>query len=98
MIDMNGYTRESVSRPDKNRTTTEVKTYNSEDSLVVNHPTTNSPACGFSPSKGYKRELYTDETEHCSLFDLDHKTRVFLSRADVNSNIIVRHSKLRNNE
>ncbi|KAJ5845049.1 hypothetical protein N7534_008718 [Penicillium rubens] len=25
----------------------ETKTYNSEDSLVVTHPTTNSPACGF---------------------------------------------------
>ena len=24
------------------------KTYNSEDSLVVTHPTTNSPACGLS--------------------------------------------------
>ncbi|KUM56252.1 hypothetical protein ACN42_g10971 [Penicillium freii] len=28
------------------RTNEKQKTYNSEDSLVVTHPTTNSPACG----------------------------------------------------
>ncbi|KAJ5961119.1 uncharacterized protein N7479_008269 [Penicillium vulpinum] len=27
------------------------KTYNSEDSLVVTHPTTNSPACGLSTAE-----------------------------------------------
>jgi hypothetical protein len=31
----------------KNKT----KTYNSEDSLVVTHPTTNSPACGLSTAE-----------------------------------------------
>ncbi|KAJ5275590.1 hypothetical protein N7505_004135 [Penicillium chrysogenum] len=29
----------------------ETKTYNSEDSLVVTHPTTNSPACGLSTAE-----------------------------------------------
>ena len=29
----------------------EPKTYNSEDSLVVTHPTTNSPACGLSTAE-----------------------------------------------
>ncbi|KUM60799.1 hypothetical protein ACN42_g6320 [Penicillium freii] len=33
--------------PNKKRT----KTYNSEDSLVVTHPTTNSPACGLSTAE-----------------------------------------------
>ncbi|KAJ5185865.1 hypothetical protein N7472_010705 [Penicillium cf. griseofulvum] len=28
-----------------------IKTYNSEDSLVVTHPTTNSPACGLSTAE-----------------------------------------------
>ena len=28
-----------------------MKTYNSEDSLVVTHPTTNSPACGLSTAE-----------------------------------------------
>ncbi|KAJ9483766.1 hypothetical protein VN97_g9623 [Penicillium thymicola] len=28
-----------------------LKTYNSEDSLVVTHPTTNSPACGLSTAE-----------------------------------------------
>ncbi|KUM56468.1 hypothetical protein ACN42_g10749 [Penicillium freii] len=27
------------------------RTYNSEDSLVVTHPTTNSPACGLSTAE-----------------------------------------------
>ncbi|KUM58802.1 hypothetical protein ACN42_g8351 [Penicillium freii] len=30
---------------------TKMKTYNSEDSLVVTHPTTNSPACGLSTAE-----------------------------------------------
>ncbi|KAJ5557982.1 hypothetical protein N7461_001954 [Penicillium sp. DV-2018c] len=30
---------------------TKTKTYNSEDSLVVTHPTTNSPACGLSTAE-----------------------------------------------
>ncbi|KAJ5868120.1 hypothetical protein N7534_002673 [Penicillium rubens] len=30
---------------------TGTKTYNSEDSLVVTHPTTNSPACGLSTAE-----------------------------------------------
>ncbi|KOS37890.1 hypothetical protein ACN38_g11299 [Penicillium nordicum] len=29
----------------------ETKTYNSEDSLMVTHPTTNSPACGLSTAE-----------------------------------------------
>jgi hypothetical protein len=32
-------------------TNQETKTYNSEDSLVVTHPTTNSPACGLSTAE-----------------------------------------------
>ncbi|KUM55758.1 hypothetical protein ACN42_g11480 [Penicillium freii] len=31
--------------------TKNIKTYNSEDSLVVTHPTTNSPACGLSTAE-----------------------------------------------
>ncbi|KAJ9483955.1 hypothetical protein VN97_g9441 [Penicillium thymicola] len=33
------------------QTKTKAKTYNSEDSLVVTHPTTNSPACGLSTAE-----------------------------------------------
>ncbi|KAJ5793508.1 hypothetical protein N7457_000107 [Penicillium paradoxum] len=32
-------------------TSKKTKTYNSEDSLVVTHPTTNSPACGLSTAE-----------------------------------------------
>ncbi|KOS47997.1 hypothetical protein ACN38_g1060 [Penicillium nordicum] len=35
-----------MSKKSKNK-----KTYNSEDSLVVTHPTTNSPACGLSTAE-----------------------------------------------
>ncbi|KAJ6178158.1 hypothetical protein N7519_008619 [Penicillium mononematosum] len=37
-----------LNQQNKNRKT---KTYNSEDSLVVTHPTTNSPACGLSTAE-----------------------------------------------
>ncbi|KAJ9483381.1 hypothetical protein VN97_g10024, partial [Penicillium thymicola] len=41
-----------VSRPYTKQTQEEkTKTYNSEDSLVVTHPTTNSPACGLSTAE-----------------------------------------------
>ncbi|KGO67651.1 hypothetical protein PITC_064140 [Penicillium italicum] len=39
--------RRHIIKEQKNKT----KTYNSEDSLVVTHPTTNSPACGLSTAE-----------------------------------------------
>ncbi|KAJ5554869.1 hypothetical protein N7461_003339 [Penicillium sp. DV-2018c] len=35
----------------KEKKKAKAKTYNSEDSLVVTHPTTNSPACGLSTAE-----------------------------------------------
>ncbi|KAJ5467538.1 hypothetical protein N7475_005290 [Penicillium sp. IBT 31633x] len=35
----------------RNTSKRKTKTYNSEDSLVVTHPTTNSPACGLSTAE-----------------------------------------------
>ncbi|KAJ5261832.1 hypothetical protein N7505_008699 [Penicillium chrysogenum] len=35
----------------ENKKAKKQKTYNSEDSLVVTHPTTNSPACGLSTAE-----------------------------------------------
>ncbi|KAJ5395278.1 uncharacterized protein N7487_009581 [Penicillium crustosum] len=37
--------------PNRLKERAKTKTYNSEDSLVVTHPTTNSPACGLSTAE-----------------------------------------------
>ncbi|KAJ5140498.1 hypothetical protein N7448_003906 [Penicillium atrosanguineum] len=40
-----------LSRTNKKKTSKPPKTYNSRDSLVVTHPTTNLPACGLSTAE-----------------------------------------------
>ncbi|KAJ5210168.1 hypothetical protein N7472_000307 [Penicillium cf. griseofulvum] len=46
-VSYHGYLSVDNAKPDGDKT----KTYNSEDSLVVTHPTTNSPACGLSTAE-----------------------------------------------
>ena len=48
-IDTTGAKMNMLLLPTLNKQKT--KTYNSEDSLVVTHPTTNSPACGLSTAE-----------------------------------------------
>ncbi|KAJ5562125.1 hypothetical protein N7461_000886 [Penicillium sp. DV-2018c] len=42
---------ELATQKEKEKKDRKTKTYNSEDSLVVTHPTTNSPACGLSTAE-----------------------------------------------
>ena len=49
----------------------ENKTYNSEDSLVVTHPTTNSPACGLSTAERTGSPIFHTLWSYVSLYVRD---------------------------
>lgn len=61
-----------------------VKTYKSEDSMVVTHPTTNSPACG-----------YADKTSIKSIFSLVYKPFINEGSAGFTSSFLAKKLEAR---
>ena len=78
------------------------KTYNSEDSLVVTHPTTNSPACGLSTAErtgspvfhtlwSYVRCYLWKRVIECKEFSVETRASGDGTREFANSKVILMH-------